>query len=369
MVRADFLPADIIDVEFDPQPRREQTDAEKKTDAFAEALASDSEAFVNVSRQLLGGNSPMEFVGRYPADKYDYGQLQVLLQQKYGGGDYRLMLYANGKLRQNKLLSIACEIKGASNTPSIGGEVGQILNTVLERMDRMQQQFLTQQKPPETEDAMIDRMLKYKTLFGGDNNSTSAFGQIKETMQLMELLKGNVIDQESESGMSKLIEALAPVAVAAMNMPAKQPQQTQPKNNPQPSTQNMQLLQGLSTLVKAAAKNANPATYAEMVLDMIDADTIRPYIEKQGAFKEMIKRYAPQAVKYGAWFDDLREHLAAAIGMPSKYSDLYDVAEDDITGEIDNEPAFNDKANLHTTINSERESGDSSDSKANGENS
>ena len=356
MARADFLPADIIDVEYDAQPNREQTDAEKKTDAFADALASDSEAFVNVSRQLLGGNSPMEFVGRYPADKYDYGQLQVLLQQKYGGGDYRLMLYANGKLKQNKLLSIASEIKGADNRPSIGGEVGSILNTVLERMDRMQQQFMVQQKPQQTEEDFLNKMILYKQLFSDGKSAGNPMAQVKETLELMNLLKeGNTIEHEPENGFSKLLESLAPVAVAAMQQPQRQqnPQPNpQPKTNPQSSQQNMQLLAGLSTLVKAAAKNANPATYAEMVLDMIPEESIKPYIEKHGAFAELLKRYAPQAMQYAAWFDDLREHLAACLGLPSKYADLYDAPEDAITGEIETaDSADNEPKDVPTTPN------------------
>ena len=230
--QAEFLPAsaEIVE-EFEFQRDEPKTERDKKVDDFADAMRELSDnGEVIVKRQTGNGKEPMEHVAVFEPDEYSYSQLVEHLRREYGGGLYRIYLRSGGKNRGNSLIRIAETLnKGVDTRPSIGGEVGSILHTVLERMDRMQQN-----QPQQTEKDFLEKMVIYKQLFSDSKSSSNPMAQVKETLELMNLLKeGNTIEHDSESGFSKLIESLAPVAAAVMTQPKAAPQNYPPKTNPQ----------------------------------------------------------------------------------------------------------------------------------------
>lgn len=344
---AQFLPADVTDVHFEIPEPHEATEAQKRADALREALSEDSDAFITIFRHPTGaGTTGGEFVDRLPADKYDHGELLIYLKTNYGAGDYRVRLYAKGKLKANTLISIA---RGTGlttdKTPaSVGGEVAQVLAQILAPIREQQAQmldFMRQSTGGNSRREMLEEMMLYKNLFSTPNSG--GLGQLKEALSLLEMVgikPGNTIEgeteDEGESTFSTLIKALAPVALEATRQrPHAQPH-AQPQAQPQPEKEkmNVALMVGISTLISAAKKKSNPANYVDMILDSIGEDKILPIVSSVDTFKQFISTNAPQAVQYGAWFLDLREHLAASLGLPSKYAHLYADSESDITGEI-----------------------------------
>jgi hypothetical protein len=229
---------DITTVVFpeDYDPDHQPTDADVKTDAIAAALNDDPSAFINVSRQSDGGRSPMEFVGRFPADKFDFGQLQIHLQDNYGGGDYRCMLYVKGKVKANKLLTIA--------SPKMRNETGDtalLLNRMMDRMEKMQNQIVTIMQDKNTGGnsrmEFMQELMMMKQIFANDQKQTgSGLGQLTEAVEVLKTLGVSVGGGDGDSGgFSGLLSLAAPLLQKAMEapQPITQPQLSAPVQ-PQP---------------------------------------------------------------------------------------------------------------------------------------
>lgn len=342
MAEAQFIPANIEDVttfEIENESRP-KTDAERKADALEAALNDDPSAYLNVSRELSGGNAPMEFVGKYPADEYDFGSLQEHLQKKFGGGKYRVMLYAKGKLRANKLLKIAEEI--ALKSTSLNQD--NTLLAVLERMDAMQRQMMELVREKNSQPSRSDfmrEMMMYKEFFSStnQNNSGSIISQMRDVMELQKELTNGLLPQpEKEPGFSDLIDKLTPLVTAAVNST------NQTRTNPVSKTPEQKAKEesafiikaGLNQLLTAAKKNSDPATYAEMIIDQFPQPLITQLANSPNAISQ-INVLLPESKDYSQWFIDLIEHVKAQLGMPSKFEELYSESDEANITESDTE--------------------------------
>lgn len=360
MAKGQFLPGpgseEIETVDFDTFDSADKTDADDKTDALVNAMRADKEAFVNILKQPFGGNSSMQFVERIPADKYDFGQLMSYIANTYGGGEYRLMIYANGKLKGNKLQSIAQKVSTDLMRQSPTGEAAGILATVLDRMEannRQMMEMISKQNQAPDRMAMLQEMIMFKELFAPAQNQQlnmiNPLTQLKESMELLQGL-GVSIGGEKESGFTDLLAQMAPVILNMTNQPAPSPVQVTPQQNPikdapKPAPQqtekkpqmNFQLKAGIAMLINAASKDSNQMTYAEMIMDNIDENLIREYITDKDSFLKL-QKIAPQVVKFKPWFELLAEHVKAQLGIESTVSDLYADESDAINGELDDTP-------------------------------
>lgn len=320
------------------------TDAQQKTEALTNALKEDSEAYVAIY-QTKANNMPESYCTRFPADKFDFGQIQELIANDYGAGDYRIRMYSKGRLRGNKLITIAPRINVDKNLPSFAGnDTAQILHTVLERMENNNQrmlQVLQQQNQPQDRMAMLQEMLLFKQLFSSDKPS-GGLGQITEALELLKGLGVSVGNksEDEEEGFGSMLKQLVPVAVQAMTAPQPQYRQQNPapqmRPQPEPQTiteeenpimfQAMQIKLGLKPLLKAAAKDADPAPYAAMLFDQLDEEIIQNAIANPDAIDSLIN-IEPEVGNYRVWFGLLAEHVKAMLGMESAVSELYDDAE------------------------------------------
>lgn len=308
----------------------QKTDAENKTDQIADALNTDPEAFLNVSRQTQGGNSPMEFVGRFPADKFDYAQLQAYLQSNFGGGDYRVMLYAKGKLRANRLLTIATPVKSSGTELNQNSALSMVVNKMAEMQDQMTRVLQANIAPQTSRMEMMRELMMMKEIFG--NNSapaTDPFQMLRQVIDLKNELGIGDNNAEREPGFGDLLEKLTPLVTAvAANTPtnkAENETQKKPQTDKEKAAANMryELETIFKMLIKGATKNSDPASYAEMVLDNLNPNLVNGVLLQPGAV-EKLKVLKPEVKNYEPWFHLLLEHIKANLGMPSKVSDLYD---------------------------------------------
>jgi hypothetical protein len=337
MSNAKFIPRDEVQlVEFDTPIDQPHTDADDKADDLISALKDDKEAFANVMRQPFGGNSRMEFVDRIPADKYDYGQLMHYLATTYGGGDYRIMVYANGKLKANKLQTIAAKVKPDKGGVTAGGEAANILATVLQQIEannaRMMQMMQQMAAPANSRAEMLQEMLLYKQLFdkpsGGLGELTQAITALKE----LGVPIGNTIEHEKEEGFGSLLEKMTPAIEALVTannrMPPVDPQKA--RQSQMNMLQKVALKAKLEPFIKASIKKSAPEVYAEMLVDQMDEATLKQYIASPTAIDDLCKLDERIGVNR-EWFILLGEHVKAMLGMTSTVSDLYDDEESDIT--------------------------------------
>lgn len=351
MSRPLYSNGDVTIIDPDDLPGGDKTDADVKTDAIYDALKEDNAAYLNVTRQLSGGNSPQQFVGRFPADKFDFGQLQAHLQEHFGGGDYRVMLYAKGRVRANRLICIAERVKH-DTTPDAG--IATVLNQVMTQMERMNNQMLSimqdKQSGGKSRMEMLQEMMLMKQMFSGDKNA-GGLGQLTEALEVLKTLGvkiGGDSDNES-SGFGGLLNMAAPLIQKAIETPRPMaPPQYRPNPlpaqppiipttpKPQNSEQNkMQLLiqMGVNQLVTAARRNGDHHEYATMVLDNIPEDKAREFFNDPEGVAKLIK-IQPEVSKHLEWFRVLGEHIKAMLGLPCdpEINALYD---DDLPGDSD----------------------------------
>lgn len=64
----------------------------------------------------------------------------------------------------------------------------------------------------------------------------------------------------------------------------------------------------LNTLVTAAAQNADPTTYADLILDQAPAATVEKWIGAQNLFEELAKIDA-RIAQFPDWFNELHEQI------------------------------------------------------------
>ncbi len=347
-----------------------RTNAEKKIDAIAQALSEDTNAFLNVSRQTNGGTSPMEFVGRFPADKFDFGQLQAHLQITYGGGDYRCMLYACGKVRANKLLTIATPKITDTNRPTPTGELGQFMTGVLDRMETMQNNMIQMmqgnQSGSNSRQDFMQEMMLMKQFFANDNPqaANNPMTQIKEMFEMQALFKESIVGdgKEVDDGFGSLLEKASPLFEAIANTAGKAPQKQEPSLEQKQAhlrkQQQKQIIGGIKQLIMLANCGGDPGAAAEMVLEKLPEQVIQHFVVAPDAL-EKVAKIVPEVRPVGEWFLLMGEHVKALLGLPSTVSEQYDdgLTENKMSDSVaesvpDTETAPENETDLHTSSDS-----------------
>ena len=373
MAKQQYLPhtdIEIVDFEDDAGDDAPMSDADLKSALLVEALNEDAQSFISVNRVVASGNMPEEYVARFPADKYDYGQVMEHLRLHFGGGEYRLRLYAKGRLRKggNKLVTIAhpqkLQVENNDNTT---------LQIVMAQMEKMNVQIVEVLKDKNgggsSRMEMMQELMMMKQVFSSEK-SGGGMGEIISVISSLKELGINIgsVAEPEEKGFSHLLEMAAPVFAQALA--PREPQVQQYRQNPapqlaqqhqqQPPTQNkgekmnMMIAMGLVPLINAAKKNAPPENYAPMVIDNVPEEKLRQFFNTPTGMSELIK-IKPEIANYLDWFKLLGEHVKANLGLPSTVDDLYyDEGDDSVIENLTETGGNNDLGtdNLHASIDS-----------------
>lgn len=317
------------------------TSADLATDSLVSALNDVSgSATVSIHRQNGSGKEALTFLDSFAPDKYSPDDLLLHIKNSYGTGDYRIHVRDNGKLKANKHVSIEAAQKVPRET-STNGDIKELMGFMQQQQQQMLALMRENQQPQQSEDQMIDRMLKYKALFGGEPQKAQGFSEIIQTVNGLKELGinvGGIQTEEKEDNFSSMIENLSPVLTALVQKSTSQPQQPQQpqyKPNPEPRKEPMnfeliKLKMGVASLVKAASKNSDTAFYADFVCDQM-ADKIN-IVLAPNAIDELIK-LDKKVGEHKEWFLDVLEHIKGMHGEPSKYAKQY---KDDSTNENSN---------------------------------
>lgn len=366
--KAEFLPApdrsDTIEVMFNDETEEELTAAEQAANAAIEQLNSNAEKgkTIRVYRQMGNGKESMQFVMSEPADKYTVDELIDIVMRKYGGGDYRFMIYnERGKLSANKLISIATEKTGYENGGKEGGAFG-LLNSLMEKQDRLTAHLVDSGKDNTSRMDFMREMIMMKEIFaGGENTPTkSAMSQMKEFAECMAMMKeiANPEPKEEENSFGKIFSEAAPLLTSIVQSAANN-RQNQPPVNPagyrpnpntrqrkkptqEPKQMNMQKM-AINQMLEYC-KRGNPADEVAGELVGKIPQQYMPQIEAlilvENPVADIIK-INPDVANHHDWFVDVIEWIKGYLGHPSKFDDefLDDGAIDD--GEIAPEPTVN----------------------------
>lgn len=311
----------------------------------------------------ITGYRDKELVTSLPADKFDLGELVVYLQSNYGGGDYRIIGYKNKKIAANQLIKIAHKIAKDADKPSETLGIMEMMRQMNEQNQRIIRELAERQngQPQKSTMDMLQEMALMKEVMG----TGSAVDPMAMMTQTMGMLKDLGVLDRGESGggggdsqLSSMMGMVGKLAEAAKNQPQQMqqqmPQQQRPlipqqiRQNPQarqpyppappipmqpqrpqisPELIDHQIMEqiqmnpmlkaGIEMLYSYAKDKADAGEVAARILDMIPENEIKAFILSPKSFTTLcaLKR---ELVDHKAWFDDLSEHVKAALGLPSK---------------------------------------------------
>lgn len=328
---AEFLPApDEETVYTIPEESEEElTAAEKAAAAAVEQLSSNAEKgkTIRIYRQLGTGQETMEFVAKYPADKYSIDDLIDKMKHEYGGGDYRFMIYnEKGKLVANKLISIALRQKIESGENS---GVYALLSEFMNKQDAFLRQVMAQNNGTSSRAEMLQEMMLMKGLFSGDDKgSGNVLEQIKELMGAMNLIKEMSPNQDDTgTNFGSIIKDSMPL----LEILARSGTEPQYQGNPNPMNFRSIIV---NRLLKACKHGETPASVAEKLCDEIPNKFV-PQIEALVLSPDALDQIAvinPEVMQHGEWFTDTIEWMKGMLGHPSKFDSEFENSDPVETG-------------------------------------
>jgi hypothetical protein len=327
-----------------------KTKHEQKLEEILSGLNTATEnAYIALYRQNGSGKESLTFLHKFPADKFE-GVEDILefLAKKHGGGDYRIHVRIAGRLAANNLVSVESPKQDDNELPR---GVDPAINALLAQMEKqnqmiaaLYQQMAEQAKAPsqsQSRKEMLEEMLMYKQLFGGQQSS-GGLGQVMETIGFLKEVGVNVggIAEEKEEGFSDILKNALPLLTTAMQQ-QPQPRPVQPTVNPTMQQQNalkLQIKMAVDTAVRMAGKGMDPQTFAEMVDAQLGENSIK--LVSDPNIHAILLAYNPNVAAHRPWFDDVIEHIKAMNGLPSRFSSEYDDGETidgaDLTGGANN---------------------------------
>lgn len=172
-------------------------------------------------------------------------------------------------------------------------------------------------------DGMMGTILALKELglVGGDKSDAKTMMETLETgMRLGQQIAGKDPDDDGTGIFGKALGALTPMLAAYANrQPAPPAQPGQPPRPPVPPQQaslpapapdeNAELQVLLKMLDAAARRDADPETYADMLMDQLPGEMIHALVTDAASF-EAVLGMIPAGSSHRAWFDSLREIMA-----------------------------------------------------------
>ncbi len=252
------------------------------------------------------------------------------LRDEWGGGTFHLRVMQGRALLTRRNVPIADLPKRNVESQSID-----IATILAQQQAMMMQGFreLAQSMAPKQESMGIKDVLEIMTAMRPmmDTSHVPAapvdpFAMMKMSMEFAKEFRGSSGGESSDIDLigkaldtfgkpiaealaaSNAAKASAPVARLANPAPRIIPdQQSQPA--PQPNEDNeMGLMFNAykKVVINAAASNADPVTYAELVFDNFTVEQLDEFIVKPTWFEE-IKTAMPEAANYQIWFAELRE--------------------------------------------------------------
>jgi len=313
---------DVVDVDFEDKTSLENDNERELNDILNEFNKSDGDVEYKV--KVYG--PPLKQGGPTP-HLFDCGiedfPINDRLRNEYGTGEYKARLYKNSKLFKHMIFAVRAPIK-----PTVDSTVAQMqpiaaaMDKQSEMMSKMLQQMTENQRPElpasspmEMMTTMVGMMVQMKEFLSPpQNNGLDAKDVISLLSQGIDM--GKDMGGDSDSNMMDVAKAAleALPAIAQQAAPAQAPVMQNPRPLPQRPVQGMQphpqphsrpqvqpqaqeqpahqehpqsdvpvgpeaLAGYLTQLVDKARKGSDPLLYADVILDNVDTEVIKPYIQ------------------------------------------------------------------------------------------
>lgn len=344
------------DDELERYDEEGETRSPDEVDNVLAEIGQETQAAITVKRTKYANGKPCpreEFIYKTTPSAFDIEDLR----DAYGGGEFRLYISRNGKLWRNLPVAIAAPIKPQEPPRQDNSDMKEFMREMTQRMEAQQNQMLqmvmtvlqsrsdsTAQStdPVVMMNALMQNMLHMKEFLGtqstgetsakeqmeyllkgielakelnagGEGNEDNAFSLLKETLRTF----GGPIQRMVESTQKK-IDAQTTRKPEQGNgaMDTAYPANTQsPVTGEEPDRMAMALRPHLQFLKAQAAKEKDPAFYAEVILDQIP-DVYFPQFVEYLSRPDLVDRLIqadPQIQAYRGWFESLRQHIVQIV--------------------------------------------------------
>lgn len=310
---------------YAPEPERdelEESEDEILANVIADLGGPGVDAKVNVYQ--LDAQRNKAFVRSYLPAEFSLENIQA----EYGPGDYEVHVRRDGRLATRKVIKIATP-KVPQQVPvpqSDNREIIAAMNSGFQQMASMFSQSLerlvTAQPKPKTTMETLQELTMMRDIMGGNVAQQAPAQNPMEIIELAKTLAENITPRTGEPGTGEIIlETLKnigpllmnaqrnmpmPVVAHAPQMPAI-PQTPALQQNPVPETDEMSIQRKifLAMLIRNAANNNDPETYANMLLDQASEAEILEFAHREDWF-ELLCKEAPSAAPYRPWFEEMR---------------------------------------------------------------
>lgn len=348
---------------------------------MAQMLSLEEGATILLYEQEGSGKEPMTFLDELQIDEYDFVGLQKYLRDTYGSGKYRIHL----KNKQGRMVpggNRLIKVKGGaakrdSRDDQVTTALGQMMAAVVDGQRQLANLVLSMGKGEDLEDKFLDKLAKYKTVLGGGSGALGALSELRGALDVVNDL-GAVIGSKSDddSVVNSIVKSLPAIAAAmtqgANNVQAKSVVRAGGvgsvanrgvadrgvigsgvagggNNLGVASVGNgvgagggkvdseiggeMFFKASIETVLRAAERGGDVVSYADYVIDNFPAVLAGMLMQADwfGQLCAFDRRFAA----HESWLGELREHVLAKQGLPSKVADLYQDDQDEVnlTGE------------------------------------
>jgi hypothetical protein len=311
---------------FDDLDDVEKTDEDYLQDVFAE-LGGSGTAKVNVYQVETG--KPLAFVGSFAPDMFSV----EAIQQSYGAGEYAVHVRVDGRIKTKRTIRIAApkekpnQNNGAISTHDIAAIVRDTVRDIIPAA-----------APPVSRQEILSEMAMMKEIFSSGNNDNKPSNGIDDFLKMLEVARGLVspAPEAKEPTTGELVmnglNTLAPILAAGMQRenraqpmrpampapnPAPAPAQDQPvivnpantevlnPESDENAMMNFQQKLMLDMLIKNAANDNDPVTYANVILDLVGGEKANELLNRDDWFTWLVEQDA-RVQSYQQWFIELR---------------------------------------------------------------
>jgi hypothetical protein len=257
------------------------------------------------------------------------------LAKRYGAGIYRIRVYSGGHIYTHKRVKVGAPVvqdyQPATEIAQVRGE----LNTLAATMTAAIEKAVLQR--PQT--PLIDQLKELaalKDLFGGGGATKGLGAQMKETLELVALMKATFgSGSEGESGftgaLGRVAEKYLPQIIDGVNKgnaadgapripPVAAPERsiTEGERTDMGALRDMQLKMALDFLVNSAARGLPAETYADVAVDQVPPADLAALLDRPD-WLTALSRIDERAQQHAAWFSKLREEILSVLrenGVP-----------------------------------------------------
>lgn len=256
----------------------------------------------------------------FEGDAASFIGVQEKIAKDYGAGQYRIRIFKDNRLIRRFDLEVDKQIVATIAPPSTERND---LASVIAEMNRSQMVFMERIMtrleqpsaiPPSDPFSMMEKMSTImKNMRGEETGAAALFGAFTKGIEAFRDMGGNggsekgLLDFASDFLKSPMLET---IVKNKANPPTTIPL---PENNQNPQIEVQHQPQDILTttiqfLITKAARNADPALYAEYVLDNLPPEMTQTIVNDPQILPKLMHSY-PAMLQYNVWFQELLADL------------------------------------------------------------